>query len=175
MPAEVLRRAVVHDIRTVLQWPLEVRAHHGVVDDNHRVLALLLDQRANARDVHNLEERVSRGLEEDHRSLPGVEDRDHGIGDSGVNMVDCYAHVRAKVRKQTVRPTVEIVAGDNFATRLEEPGDYVQGGHAARNGESMGGGRYLGYVMLCGEEISFAIMTAMRLRRVPSRESLFLI
>ncbi len=95
--AQILRGAVVHDVRTVLQRTLQVRAHHGVVDNHDSLLALLLHERADARNIYDFEERVRGRLQEHHGGLPGLEDRNDRLRLGRVDMVDDHAHVRAEV------------------------------------------------------------------------------
>ena len=152
--AQVLRRAIIHDVRPVLQRPLQVRAHHRVVDHDDRVLALLLHQRADPRNVHNLQQRVRRGLEEHHRRLARVEHGNDGLGDGGVDMVHGDAHVRPEVGEEAVRPPIEVVSRDDLAAWLEQARDNVERGHATRHREGMRGRRYFGNVMLCAHRKS---------------------
>ena len=149
MPTQVFCRTVVDDVCTVFEWSLEVRAHHRVVDHDDRVLALLLHQRADPRNVHNLQQRVRRRLKEHHRRLARVEHGDDGFSDGGVDMVYGDAHVRPEVREEAVRPPIEVVSRDDLAAWLEQARDNVERGHATRHREGMRGRRYFGNVMLC--------------------------
>ena len=55
VPTQIFRRTVVNNVRAMLQWPLQVRAHHCIVYHDDSILAFLLDQGANCGNIANLE------------------------------------------------------------------------------------------------------------------------
>lgn len=151
VPAQIFRGAVVDYVCAVLQGPLQVGAHHGVVDDHDRLLALLLHKRTDALNIYNFEERVGGRLQEHHGGLPWLEDRDDRLRLGRVDMVDDHAHVRAEVSQEAVRAAVEIISSNDFGARLEQACNNVERGHAARHREGMRSRRDLGDVVFCRE------------------------
>lgn len=148
VPTEVLRGAVIYDVRTVFERALEVRAHHGVVHNDDRVRALLLNHGADPRNVNNLQQRVCRRLKQHHGDLGREVGYERGwVG--GVDMVYLDAHVCAKVGEETMCATIDVVTSDELVAWLENARDDVQACHARRDRESMLGGGYLRDVMLC--------------------------
>ena len=152
MSTEVLGRAVIDNIRAMLQRPLEVRTHHGVVHNDDRVLALLLHQGADARDIDYLKERVRRGLEEHHGGLARVKVRNDTVRLRCVDMVHGDTHVRAEVSKETVGTAVQVVPRDDLATWFEKARAHVESGHAAGDCKGMSGRGYLCNMVFCAQE-----------------------
>lgn len=134
---EVLGSAVVDNVCAVLERSLEVRAHHRVVDDYERLGLVAMNKFRNSGNVGDLEERVRRSFEEDHGDLGvGVgEDGEEGRWDGGVDVVGVDPVVRLQVAEETVRPAVEVVAGDDLLSRLEETEDDIESAHSGRDGE----------------------------------------
>lgn len=101
---QVLGSTVVHDVRAMLQRPLQVRAHHRVIDDDQRVRSIFVHELTDSSDIRNLEEGIRRGFEEDHRDFRvgrGEEGKDGGrVGRRDV--VGDDAVVRLEVRQETV-------------------------------------------------------------------------
>ncbi len=128
---QVLGRAVVDDVRAMFQRPLEVRAHHGVVYHDNCILALLLHEGANPRDINYLEQRVRRRLQKHHGGLARVEVWDHTLRLRRIYMVHRNTHVRPEVGEQTVGAAVQVVTRDDLYAWLEQARDDVQCGHAA--------------------------------------------
>lgn len=129
MTTEVLRCAVINDVRAVFERALEVRAHHGVVHNDGGVWALLLDHGAYSRNVDDLQERVRRCLEQHHGNL-GREIGYDGGRVGGIDMVHLDAYVCAEVGEETVCTAVDIVACDELVARLEDARDDIQASHA---------------------------------------------
>ena len=139
--AQVLRRAIVYDVRTMLQRSLQVRAHHGVVYHDNGVRRARLDVLRDLAEIRDLEQRVRWALEKNHGSLAGDDVLVHVFGIGGINVVDDHASVRLDVREQPVRAAVQIIARDNFVSGLEQAQNDVQRRHARRDGERMLRGR----------------------------------
>ena len=76
MPAEVLCAAVVNYVCSEFEWPLEVGAHHSVVDNDEGLWSSSVDVESYLFDVCNFEERVCRALEENHGGLAGYDERE---------------------------------------------------------------------------------------------------
>ena len=111
MSRQVLGRAIVNDVRAVFQWALEVWAHHRVIDHHNRIRSSFLDLGADLGDVDDLEERVGRGLEQNHGDL-GSQVRNDRRWVGGVDMVNGYAVVVPKIVEQTIGTTVEVIPSD---------------------------------------------------------------
>ncbi len=67
--AEILCRAIIHDVCTIFQRSLQVRAHHSVIDYDESIWSTLLDLGSNGREISNLEERVGGALQKNHGSF----------------------------------------------------------------------------------------------------------
>lgn len=100
-----------------------------------------MDERGDERDIADFDERVCRGLEEDHFdfTLVGGVGEDRGEGGGGVGGVDVVhddGGVGGQVFQQPVGAAVEVVAGDDVVPGGEHAGDYVHGGHAGGDDEA---------------------------------------
>ena len=62
------------NVRAVLERPLKVGTHHGIVDHNDRVGALLLDHSGDCGNIAYLKQRVRGTLEKYHSSFAGVQE-----------------------------------------------------------------------------------------------------
>lgn len=127
---QVLGSTVVDNVRAVLQGSLEVRAHHGVIHNDNGIFAFLLNHSTDPRNVDYFQERVRRGLQENHGSLARIQVRKDRRRVRGVDVMDSDAHVGAEVCQETVRAPVEVISCDDFAAGLEDAGDDVQRGHS---------------------------------------------
>ena len=145
---QVLGRTIINDVRAVFERALKVWTHHRVVDHYNRVWGPFLDLSANLGNVHDLEQWVSRGFEQNHGDLRSQvwEDRERLCC---VNMVNGNAIIIAKVVEQTVGTAVEVIAGDYGRIRFYEAGDDIEGRHSRRNCERMGCGVDFRKVMFC--------------------------
>lgn len=154
MSRQVLRSTVVNDVRTVLEWALEVRAHHGVVHDDDGLGLVLLDHRRDGGNVGNLEQRVGGRFEEDHGDplLGVIEDGEEVRRLGGVEVVNFDAVVGLEVGEKTVGAAVEVVAGDDGISGLEKTEDDIEGSHARGDGKGMASRGDLSDVVLCEED-----------------------
>lgn len=149
---EVLRSRIVHNVRTKLERSLQVRREHRVIDNSNRVFLVSLDELRNLLNIRNLKKRVRRRFEEDHGDLDfGIlEEGKERFGLGGVDVVGGDAVVLLEVADETVRATVEVVAGDDVVSRLEKAEDHVESAHAGGDSEGVAGGGDLGDVVFCG-------------------------
>lgn len=114
----------------MLQRPLEIRAHHRIVDYDHGVWSKAPYAAGDRRDIDYLQERIRGTLQKYHSSLPSFEIRDYRGGVGGVDMVNSDAAVRLQVGKQTIRAPIQIVSGNDLVTGLQKPGNDIERGHA---------------------------------------------
>ena len=139
MSTQIFRSTVVNDVCTVLQRSLKVRTHHRVVNDDESFRFVLVNQIGKHSNVGDLEEGISRRLEEDHGDstvgIGEVRKERGGIGSGDVMSIDPV--VRFEVGEDSVRSTVEIVTGDDLVSWLEELEDYVESAHSRSDGECM--------------------------------------
>lgn len=125
MAAEVLGRAVVHKVRTVLQRALEVRAHHGIVNHDDRVGCALLHIFGDGSNINDLQQRVGGRLQEYHGRLSLLDVRVQAFRICSVDVVHNHAEVVFEVGQKSVGSAVEIIARNNLITWLEETRDDV--------------------------------------------------
>ena len=134
MAAQVLGRAVVHDVGAQLQRPLAVRAGEGVVDRHDDVA--LVRQLRDGGDVDQLQQRIGRALEPDQ---PGA------VLDGGFDVLDArrvdereaQADALEHAVEQAKRAAVDVVAGHDVVAGVEQVQQRVLGGHAAGEGQAV--------------------------------------
>lgn len=144
---EVLCARLVDDVGAEVERVAEHGGEHGVVDDDEGLGVGVVGAGGDGGNVDNLDERVGRGLEQDHGRLGG-----DAVGDGGdlcgVDVVDDDARVGGEVGQQAVGAAVEVVAGDDLVAGAEDAGDDVEGAHARGDGEGAAGAHDLGEVAL---------------------------
>jgi hypothetical protein len=149
MPAEIFGGGVVYDVDAMVEWPLQIWAHHGVVDDDDSVRGAFLGALANGGKIDDLEERIGGIFEKDHGGLSRSDMREDDIWICGVDMINDDSGMIVQVFEETVGSAVKIVTDNDFVAGPETTEDDVGGGHARGDGEGMLRIRYLGDVMLC--------------------------
>lgn len=139
MTGQVFCSTVVDNICTMLEGPLECRAHHGIVHDDKSIGTALLDVLCDASEIDYLQERVRRRLKEDHGNVVlGMKKRSESGRVGRIDMVYGDALVSLEVIEKAICTTVEVIACDDSIGRLEETEDCVEGSHARGYGKGMG-------------------------------------
>lgn len=101
MSAEILCARVINDISAQFQGLLEIRRHHGVVDDNKGIRASFVYDFRDPWNVGDLHQGVGGSLQEDETSLFGKVGND-GFRVGGVDMVGLDIVVRCQEAEQSV-------------------------------------------------------------------------
>ena len=132
--AEVLGRAVDHDVGAQRQRALEERAHEGVV--HHYEGAVSMRDGADGADVHQLQPRVGGSLDPDHPGLrrPG---RLHRFGPGGVDEAEGETHRLEHLLEESIGSPVEVVHGNGVVGGSQKPHDGRLGRHARGEGQAV--------------------------------------
>lgn len=137
MPTEIFGSAVIHNICAMLERALQVRTHHGVIDDDDSIGGAFLDISSYAGKIDYFEQRVSWTLEENHSGLFRINVRKKSVRFGGVYMMYGDAAVCLEISEDAVSTAVKVISRDDFITGLEHTQDRVEGGHARRYNKSM--------------------------------------
>ncbi len=121
MTGEVLGAGFVNDIGAEIQRVGEHGREHGVVHHDESFSIGIMSRPRNGGDVNDLDEGVGRCLQENHSRLLVYELGD-AIGVGGVDVVDDYSLIGGQICEQSVRATVQVVAGDDLVARSEAGG-----------------------------------------------------
>ena len=105
MSTEVFGSRVINNIGSQFQGLLEVRRHHGVINDDKRVGAPFVHNLGNAGDISDLHHGVGGRLKQDQTSL-FIEERDDGVRVGGVDVVGLNVIVCCQEAQESVRACV---------------------------------------------------------------------
>lgn len=104
---EIFSSRVVNNISAQFQGLLEIRGHHGVINDDKRVGAPLVHNLGNAGDISDLHHGVGGCLQQDQTSL-FIEVRDDGFRVGGVDVVGLDIVVCCQEAQESVRACVRV-------------------------------------------------------------------
>jgi hypothetical protein len=143
VPAEELRQRVDDDVGAEADRLLQVGRGERVVDDQERV-GLVRDG-GDLGDVHDLEERVRRGLDPHEVGRLPRDGRADGVGVGEVDGVDRDAPRAEDARDEAVRARVGVVAEEDVGARTQERAQHDvlglhAGGHRVGHGAALEAG-----------------------------------